>query len=174
MNVTDAKRILKEGCEILESLGITYWLSAGTALGAYRDGFSDEFIQRDTDLDVGVLSDKNLYDIVPAFEAQGYVRGRIYETHGIWSQCLMVKDDIYFDIYFFNKAGKQAVNFNEHGMMKKPYRFLENMDTVEIEGKKYPVPSPIEEYLEVRYGDWKTPATEKRPWQEEAANLVSL
>jgi phosphorylcholine metabolism protein LicD len=173
MNPVDAKRIMAEGCDLLTELGIKHWLSAGTALGAYRDGLSDEFLNRDTDIDVGVLGSDTLGQIVPAFENAGFKRVRVYPVQNLWAQCAMEKDSILFDIYFFNEHDEIVVNINEYGMMIKPRYMIQRLGELEIDGRTYPVPRPIESYLELRYGmDWKTPKKEKVAWQDECANLV--
>lgn len=171
MNAGDALKILKEGCQILDELDVTYWLSAGTALGAYRDGLSDEFLQKDTDLDVGIYDDKDFQKIKLAFENHGFDTYRHYQTNGRWSQLALRKQSIIFDLYFFYPINGELVNYNESGKMTKPLYLIEDMDELEVRGMPYPVPTPIEDYLVVRYGkDWKTPVGKVR-WQDQCANL---
>ena len=43
--------ILQKGCEVLENLGLKYWLSAGTLLGIHRD---KKLIDHDTDIDIEI------------------------------------------------------------------------------------------------------------------------
>lgn len=39
-----------------------------------------------------------------------------------------------------------------------PKHFVENLSTITLYNMEFPAPSPVEEYLEYRYGeDWKTP-----------------
>ena len=169
MNPSIARHILSEGCAILDRLGVRYWLSAGTALGAYRDQLSDEFLTRDTDLDVGVLYQSHLHTIIKNyFEKNRFSVLRSYAIGQYPAQLAMIKKDIIFDIYFFVEEGEKLVNYNEYGKMIKPIKLINNMDTV----LGYPVPSPIENYLAIRYGkDWRTPKP-KCDWKDQCANLV--
>ena len=52
---------LNKGCDVLEELGIPYWLGRGTLLGLHRDG---KFIPGDNDIDVGVLGGEMALEII--------------------------------------------------------------------------------------------------------------
>jgi hypothetical protein len=168
MDPQTARRVLEEGCVLLDMLGVTYWLSAGTALGAYRDKLSDEFLLKDTDIDVGVLGDSRKADIESVFNNHGFGSFRSYKTNKYWSQLTLIRENIIFDIYFFIPSGDLLVNYNEHGRMEKPSRLVERMELV----LGHPVPTPIEDYLKTRFGpSWKVPKP-KVDWQEGCANLI--
>lgn len=177
MNYSNAIKVLEEGTGILKKCSVTHWLSAGTALGAYRDGFSKEFVGRDTDIDVGVCVDdqeETYRTLRQVFENAGYTLVRTYKGNWKWSQLCMQKDGIWFDIYFFYKEGDTLCSYTDNGIMKKPRDMIVKMDTVIINDKPYAVPGPIEDYLMLRYGpNWRTPPSAKVPWGEECANLTS-
>jgi hypothetical protein len=177
MNYENALKVLEEGTAILRKCGIRNWLSAGTALGAYRDGFSKEFVERDTDIDVGVYSsdpEKDYWMIHENFVAAGYTLVRTYKGNWNWTQLAMQKDGIWFDIYFFYKEGGTLCSYTDNGIMKKPLDMIVKMDTVTINGNPYNVPGPIEDYLVLRYGpNWRVPPASKVPWGEECANLTN-
>jgi hypothetical protein len=165
MNPEKARNVLNEGATALNALGVKWWVSAGTALGLYRDGLSDEFLTRDTDIDIGVWGDSMHGEIKRELTLRGFSELVTYRIRH-WAQLAMVKDGIIFDIYFFMPFGDILENVNECGTMTKPARFCESPELI----MGYPAPAPIEEYLDVRYGDWKTPKG-KAPWYEQAANL---
>lgn len=162
------KPILDRGLKLLS--GHRVWLSAGTALGLYRDG---RFIPHDTDIDVGLLADwddpPDQIDIVHLMD--GFTPVRIMHRENRLMQTAFVKDKVLFDVYYFYQGYKNdlAVNLNDAGQMEKPLRFVETLGTITYQGTAYPTPHPIEEYLEYRYKDWRTPTDGKNQWYKDAA-----
>lgn len=161
-----ALEVLAAGADLLDDLGLRWWLSSGTALGAYRDG---ELISHDTDLDVGVLGNADdLKAIDGGFSAAGFTSVRVMAYQRAYSL-----RGVIFDIYLFTRAGDLLVVDTDCGRMTKPARLVESLAWVELGGREYPIPNPPDEYLRIRYGQgWRTPAAGKRPWSEDAANLV--
>lgn len=43
------------------------------------------------------------------------------------------------------------------GVAKIPYNYIYPLKTLPFHGKKYPIPNKPEKYLELLYGDWRTP-----------------
>lgn len=158
-----AKDVLRAAAEVLDGLGVKWWLSAGTALGFHRDG---GFIAHDTDIDVGVEGlDPNL---VKAFLDAGFVEYRFDQDF----QRAFSKNDVIFDIYIFQKEGSKMVSKTAVGRIVKPYKLFTHLDLLLFDNKLYPVPSPIERYLEVRFGKtWRIPQTSKGNWMDDAACL---
>ena len=168
MGETNPKPILDEGLRLLHHRHV--WLSAGTVLGLHRDG---DFIPHDTDLDVGLLArwhdPPSQIEIVE--DMAGFTPIRIMHREGRVMQVAFVKNKVIFDIYLFYYGLRDdiAVNFNDAGEMNKPLRFVQNLGTLTFRGTAYPTPHPVEEYLEYRYGDWRTPTDGKRAWYEDTA-----
>jgi LicD family len=48
-----------------------------------------------------------------------------------------------------------------------PCRFFDNLDSIDLYGMKLPAPSPPEDYLSLRYGDWQTPVSNYDYFQED-------
>jgi hypothetical protein len=48
-----------------------------------------------------------------------------------------------------------------------PLRFFEDLDSVELGGTRLPVPSSSEEYLSLRYGNWRTPVSDWCYWTDD-------
>jgi hypothetical protein len=167
----EPKTTLDDGLRVLD--GHPVWLSAGTLLGLYRDG---DFIPYDTDIDIGYLGDwddpPEAVDIAALLLENGFhhIRRMTYEDRVM--QLAFVKRLTIFDIYFFykNKEEGIAINYNDNGVMRKPLHLVDPCGKIVWRGTFYPSPAPVEEYLEYRYKDWKTPTGEKRPWFEDAAS----
>jgi hypothetical protein len=178
MNYENALKVLEEGTAILRKCGIRNWLSAGTALGAYRDGFSKKFVERDTDIDVGVCigleddGDKIYKLLHEEFIKNGFKLIRTYKGNWKYSQLCMEKDGIWFDMYFFYQEGDTFCAYTEYGIMKKPASMVYEQQSVIIDGKQYSIPNDIEGYLALRYGpEWRKPSAAKVSWEQECANL---
>lgn len=134
-----------------------WWVSAGTALGLYRDG---DFIQGDTDIDIAAKGyegvDKDTTEALKGFELC-----RTIYHEGKPMQLAFIKDGIILDIYFHWQEDNNFVNYGESGKTVIPSRIY---NPIEIETKygKLPFPNPPEEYFKIRYGDdWQTPQNKK-------------
>lgn len=154
----NAIEVLREG---LYHMTGTYWISSGTLLGLYRD---HQLIPHDTDLDVNVLDHLEITEK----DLPGFRLMRTQHYKGKVMQTAFIKDDVIFDNYYFYSEGEYAVNYNDQGIIKKPLKFLKT--TIY---KGYPVPTPIEEFLEWRFGDWKTPKVTKDTWDVDHAHINS-
>jgi phosphorylcholine metabolism protein LicD len=154
--IINGEKILKEGGRRLDSLGLKWWLSFGTLLGFHRDG---GWIEGDTDVDVSVFGGPELFPSVEAaFSDWKPLRFMDYQ------RAYLVERTI-FDIYFYQQHGDEFICRTENGDLIKPARLFTNMEHFEFNGLPYPAPSPIEEYLQICYGeDWKIPKNKKVDW----------
>lgn len=153
------EKTLEDGCAILDKNNIKYWLAAGTLLGIHRDG---RLIPNDLDVDVEVYGKFDRDILRTAFFNEGWwpVREMIYK--GITVQMTFCKGCGGFDIYFLNDNLEVRM---EGGTIRYPKGLLQGISKIEYKGHKYPVP-PIEEYLALRYWDWRTPEKKKAHWWE--------
>jgi phosphorylcholine metabolism protein LicD len=161
-----ATEVLSAGADLLDGLGLRWWLSAGTALGVVRDG---ALIPHDTDLDVGVLDDPpGVLDRVHlTFAAAGWSSVRTMPYQAAYSS-----RGVILDVYAYRRDGDQLVADTECGRLAKPARLFDPLTWLPFAGRLYPLPTPPDEYLQVRYGPgWRTPAAAKGPWQHETAAL---
>jgi hypothetical protein len=172
-----AEIVLDTGVEQLRGAGITHWISSGTLLGFYRD---KGFIPHDTDLDVNVLVEKPEAIVIRGFEVcrvMYYKKPQPNSPTGFHfdqypMQIALTRAGEIFDIYYFYKVGDIALNINEHGVIRKPMHFIENMTSIKYHGKDYPSPGPIEDFLKWRFGDWETPRSSKQSWEQDAKHLT--
>lgn len=161
-------------CDVLEKLGMIYRITDGTILGLYRNG---NFIPHDNDIDVDVLDFANNGLLHKKMLAIGMKLGRKVVYKKKIQQLVYYNDaEIVFDIVFWHSRGDLIYNYSEKGyerVQKKKY--FENLLQIEYKGKKYFMPSHIEEWLEMRFGkDWKIPKTYKDDWKKECGDIKPI
>jgi hypothetical protein len=149
MGEKTAPNTLEKGCKIVEELGYKYWISAGTLLGIHRDG---KLIKHDTDLDIEILGEVNLYELIERME--GFELIRTITHNNKWMQITFIdtSNNVIFDIYVFYKEDNLLINTNELGMLYYPGSNFEKLTTVEFNGFIYPCPER-DWYCQFRYGD---------------------
>lgn len=134
-----------------------FWMSAGTALGLYRDG---DFIEGDTDIDIAMKGydgiDKEILDTF-----QGFELARSAYCQGKPMQLALIKKGVILDIYFHWEEGENYVNYNDNGKTIMPKEIYTPV-MLDTKYGKLPFPNPPERYFEIRYGaDWKIPQDKK-------------
>lgn len=151
--------------ELLGRHDILHWIDYGGLLGAVRDG---ELIPWDGDIDFGCL--RSDLDKIVALGPEIAAAGHKLET----SDPLVAR--IYFsevnlqhaDIFLWDEHDDVLdlhtyPGFDWPGMGDRrsfPRRFVDHLETVTLNGRPMPAPSPVHEFLsEYRYGpDYMTPA----------------
>ena len=168
---------LEDVATILEKYGAKLIIGYGVALGFHRDG---DFLPGDDDIDI-VIIDKltleqrkaigwALHDF--GFQTQQItfnVFGRMepgeigYNGDGE-TGIIVCERNFKFTIFFMKeeqcqKHGPEYVCTPKLGSVKlisTPKKFYEKLETIKIGGKKYFIPSPIEDYLAFCYfNNWK-------------------
>lgn len=143
---------LKIGCKHLQSYN--YFLSDGTALGFYRDG---DFIDSDTDIDVVVYANiEQQHILIPQFTL---IRTMEWKKRPIQTAYIDT-NNVIFDIYYYypDIIENKWTTLCGNGMIALP-RY--NISLLNTKYGPFPFPENIEEYLKLRYGDWKTPKSSK-------------
>jgi len=125
-----ADKLLNEFWAIAEALDTKPFLYYGTCLGFVRGG---GYSYADNDIDVGVMKDFGI--LSETLIHNGFERKKKFRRN-----CHFLKYGILLDIFFI---------FIDQ-------QFLQSFDEVVYKGKSYNVPHPVEDYLALRYGDWKT------------------
>ena len=158
-----AIRIIKEFDEITKEMNVEYFLAFGTCLELKRD---NGFIHTSKDIDIGVIFNKQLpiRKLVRKLIERGYVLDRQQNLRlnmrngvkysNIPSFYSFTKDDIPLDIYLFfvDKKNSRYVGGRKYTI---PIKLLDEFEVIERFGIKFNVPSPVDEYLTYRYGDWR-------------------
>ncbi len=171
MDMTTAEKLLKEAKQILDQLGLAFFLRHGTCLGAVRD---QAFIPWDDDLDIGSiigmhgLTEELVHKAAAEFEKQGFtvavkvnelnlsVDMQKYDTQLDWTCYRIIDDSIY-----------------QWPVLKIPASLHENLKEIDFLGTKFMVPNPPEEYFRLKYGPgWETPQ-KAGGFEQEVLNLMA-
>ncbi len=156
MDMATAEAVLKEAKQVLDQLGLVFFLRHGTCLGAVRD---KTFIPWDDDLDIGSviglhgLTEELVYKAAEVFKERGFsVKVKANELNlsvdmqksGIqldWTCYRIIDDSIY-----------------QWPVVKIPASLHTDLKPIDFLGEKFMVPNPPEEYFRLKYGpDWATP-----------------
>lgn len=147
---------LKDFKAILDELNITFWLDGGTALGAYRD---KDFCDGDED-DIDLCCwDNHLY-LMDVIMSKAIEKGFI--LHHKWElELSLKKSGCKIDLFFNRKNKSEAYThlYNGDNIDKYvviPIHFYERLEMIKFYDVDFLIPSPIEDYLTLKYGDWNT------------------
>ena len=164
-----AKEMLKEAKQIMDQLGVVFFLRQGTCLGAVRD---NELIPWDDDLDIGSviglngLSERSIDRAVAAFRDNGYSADVQSNDHYIY--VALMKSSIRMDWECFRIIDENIFHFPG---IRFPIRLFTGLKEIEFIGEKFLVPNPSEEYLRIKYGpSWMTP--KRREWMKDVVQMI--
>lgn len=156
MDMTVAESLLKEAKQILDQLGLAFFLRHGTCLGAVRD---KALIEWDDDLDIGSviglhgLTEKKVREAASVFDEHGY-HAEVIDSELHLSVDLK-KSGIQMDWTCYRIIGDSIYQWP---VVKIPVSLYTEMKEIDFLGAKFCVPNPPEEYLTLKYGpDWITP-----------------
>ena len=175
-----AIKMLEDVTEILKSSKCSYWLDAGTLLGAIRDG---KLIPWDHDLDIGVQFSTNsdLKNLIHSLQKQFYVRALAFsKKEGIWNlgkyriikvynkKAFFFRQKLCLDIFIFYREPIQPGSkiVYKYGVWDQNAYYdsnlIDNLKDINFYGRNYNIPGDSHEYLKAKYGEsWKTP---KKIW----------
>ena len=147
----EADKILESWDDICNELEIPHLLIYGTALGFYRD---KGYIKYDNDIDTRIVCNKDKwFKFKERFIAENHLRAN--RPTGCSYYFDLPEGSLLFSIERSPIVGLVIHDTGEEFLVPALYH---KFDTVEHNGRQYNVPSPIEEYLEIRYGkDWRIP-----------------
>jgi hypothetical protein len=152
-----AGKVLIDG---INKLNLPYWVSAGTALGLYRD---KDFIDGDTDVDIAMIGFEGIDNIIR--ESLGFEEIRNVYHEGKPQQLAFRSNDIIFDIYIHWQENNDYVNYGEMGKQRMPVYMYSNLKSITTKYGNLNFPSDPEEYFKIRYGDWQTPQSKKAHYE---------
>jgi len=173
------KQYLKLLKGTLDAEGIPFFLTYGTCMGLYRDG---DFLPEDDDVDLGVLepiSLKRRIKLGEAFEDLGFhALGITWNVKGTWvandsgyqgnkktgiivmGKEVAPNEYFKFTVFFFYDDGEDIICVPRKGVkpvLISPNKFYKKFDKILFNGDEYNMPSPVIDYLEWTYEDWKDP-----------------
>jgi phosphorylcholine metabolism protein LicD len=146
---------LREIKEILDELGVVFWLDGGTLLGAYRD---KDFCEDDED-DIDLCTWDNYLFLMDEIIAKAQEKGFI--IHHRWElEVALKKNGSKIDLFFNRKNKKDAFTHLYDGdriakYVVIPVKYYEVLKPLVFQGMVFFAPSPIEDFLTLKYGNWK-------------------
>ena len=154
--VVTAEGLVREAKQIMDQLGVVFFLRQGTCLGAIRD---KGFIPWDDDVDLGSIvglhgvTEKTIDTVASAFRDNGYFAKIEHNEHYI--NVAMMKSSTRIDWASYRIIDDSIVHYPGVQIPAKLFTRLKEIDFV---GAKYLDPNPPEEYLRFKYGtEWMTP-----------------
>ncbi len=164
-----AKEMLREAKQIMDQLGVVFFLRQGTCLGAIRD---NDIIPWDDDLDLGSvlglngLDESSVDPVVAAFRDHGYFVKVDRNDHYIGAA--MIRSSIRMDWSCYRVIDG---NIFHYPGIRLPVHLFTEMKEIDFIGEKFLVPNPPEEYLRAKYGpSWMTP--KKLEWVKDVVDLI--
>ncbi len=166
-NHSRMRKMLLFTIDQLQENNIPFWLEAGTLLGIYRDG---DLISWDYDADISIpaeYSDKVAalrYKFLPHFIISKrpifsrWIPGdtRVVKIKTTWEKLQQV--NFHIDLFCVYKVSNKY-RWIDSGVLKQANaKFFDTQDIIEWEGRKIPIPAHAEEYLSLRYGNWRIPS----------------
>lgn len=162
--------VMKCGCKILKNLNIKYCLAEGTLLGIYRDG---DIISHDTDIDIAIILPIDIDSIIREFIKNNFSIGRLAMTYGQIQQIVFYKDEVLFDIMFYQQVGDKLLSFCE-----KDYYFLHSAEyfkilkCIQFQDYNFYIPNEVEKVLQETYGiNWRCLCPKPKDWRQQADSV---
>lgn len=156
IDVSKAQEILKEIKQIMDKLGIIFFLRKGTCLGAVRD---NALIPWDDDMDIGSvighngLTEKSVDRVIESLKEHGYIIQVDRLDYAI--SVVSLKSSIRIDWMLHRII--DGSTFHWPGI-RIPAQLLTLTKEIDFLGEKFQVPDPVEDYLSFMYGpEWRVP-----------------
>jgi len=164
----NAKKLLFDVADVLEKVGVEFFLYGGTLLGAVRE---KRFIEIDKDVDLAILQEELLpavEEITKRLKIEKKMRVHVVDhrhkrfwnggVYAIKFKGYGINGDL---TAFTRMKGKRAVpsHIGDFWLVHEA-RFLEELSTIEFYGRTFKRPRDVNGFLTEKYGDWRTPHKE--------------
>ena len=173
LDITKAKAtsILKEAKQILDGLGVVFFIRQGTLLGAIRH---NGFIPWDDDLDLGCViglhgfTEKSVDRVVATFKENGFLTKVQRQYQNIYVPMVKSSTSIRVDWVCYRIIDDSTVHYPG---VRIPVRVFTDLKEIDFLGEKFLVPNPPEEYLRFKYGEeWMVP--KKTGFEKDVVDLI--
>ena len=147
--------------------GLDWWLEFGTLLGLVREG---KIIDWDNDLDIGVMEEtmtqENIEKIKKRCEEFGfYFFSKDY--NGFRRIYYSKTNGLYCDIWTFKKDENNMIDaISNWTPAMHDEKFTKNKDILIRNNISYNIPSNVNEFLRIRYGNWQHPRECRRSYKD--------
>ncbi|XP_055884910.1 ribitol-5-phosphate transferase FKTN-like [Biomphalaria glabrata] len=167
-----ARQLILLAKQILDSVGVPFWLSSGTCLGWFRQC---DLISHTTDVDIGIFITDYREDLIGLLESNGLALihkfGKVSDSLELSFLFGDIKLDIFFfytaDEYFWN-GGTQASTGNKYKYIFPPFKLC----WTEFLDLWIRVPCPAAPYILANYGPkWMIP-NKKWDWKHSPNNVI--
>lgn len=167
-----ARQLLVITKQVLDSMGIPFWLSSGTCLGWFRQC---DLISHTTDVDIGIFIKDYREEMISLLENTGLVLthrfGKVTDSFELSFLYGDIKLDIFFfyvtDKYVWN-GGTQASTGNKYKYIFPPFKLCWT-EFLELWVR---VPCPSEPYIHANYGPrWMIPV-KNWDWKYSPNNVI--
>ena len=156
MDMSRAEALLKEAKQILDRLGLVFFLRHGTCLGAVRD---HALIEWDDDLDIGSviglhgLTEERVRSTAHVFEEHGFAVS--IHTSDLNLSVDLKKSSSQIDWTCYRIIDDRIYQWP---VIQIPVSLHTDLKEIDFLGEKFWVPNPPEEYLQLKYGpEWMIP-----------------
>lgn len=145
-------------CDILDEIGIDFFLQTGILLGAIRER---NFIKWDWGVDFSVFSDDLIHKIEPLKKVLKDNGFEILNEENIKSEVKIFFRGIEplevtgYTIFGWNYSKTKNIYWRANYTV--PSRFLNNFSKVQLFDRIFNCPNPPKEYLTYAYGNWEKP-----------------
>jgi len=180
-NLKKANILLFDIVILFDKYNIVYHLEGGTLLGIVRD---NKLLPWDHDIDISIPSSeiKKIIKIKKILEKKYKIRlhyfdknRHIFKSKGLRlikvknkftsllkniSPFLFRKYDIVLDIFVKYSDNKDVYWEASNKTMRVSLKYYNSYEEIEYNNYLYKVPNNYKEYLQEKYGDWKTPIKE--------------
>lgn len=145
-------------CDVLDILGVNYFLNTGILLGAVRN---NDFIKWDWDIEISVFTD----ELLPKIDLiSNEIKKKGFKI------TKFIKDENNLKIDFIGAYPKDVTSYTIYGwkysklrgvfwrrQLSIPSKYLKKLSKINFLGRQFNCPHPCEDYLSFVYGDWKKP-----------------
>jgi len=172
------QRMFFNTIDLFEKHGIKFWLDDDTLLGIIRQ---DGFLPWNHDMNLGIAGESVprlsalRYNFLPTYLLQKKTIDSLWVPGGIWTFNVkpiwekMVNINIHLNLFAKYKVGDRYQWIDGVVLKHIACKCYDNLDHVKWEGRTIPIPSHPEDYLALRYGDWRTPTQSFDPSMEDGA-----